>query len=131
MASIHEERVVEVSADKAWAALRLVGDAHKLFAPVLVDAELKGDMRTARFANGMVAHERIIDINDERRRVAYSVLDVPGLTFHHASMQIVDAGPGRCLFVWISDFLPHDIGGSLTPLIKQGTDALKGNLEAR
>lgn len=131
MASIHEERAVEVSAAKAWAALREVGNAHKLFAPVLVDAEMRGDTRTVQFANGMVAHERIVDVNDERRRVAYSALDAPGMTYHHASMHIVDAGPGRCFFVWTTDFLPDDIGGNLAPLIKQGTDALKRNLEER
>ena len=131
MASIHEERALEVSAAKAWSALREVGDAHNLFAPVLIGAELQGDTRIARFANGIVAHERIVDVNDEHRRVAYSVLDGPGMTFHHASMQIVDAGPGRCVFVWITDFLPDDIGGNLAPLIKQGTDALQSNLETQ
>ena len=85
---------VEVGAASAWAALRLVGEAHKLFAPVLVDGHLEGEIRTVRFANGMVARERIIDVDDERRRVAYSVVDGPGMTYHHASMQIVDAGPG-------------------------------------
>jgi hypothetical protein len=131
MASINHQLPVEVGSDKAWARLRLVGEAHRLFAPVLVDGQLEGDTRTVRFANGMVVQERIVDVDDEKRRVAYSVLDGPGMTFHHASMQIVDAGPGRCVFHWITDFLPHDIGGNLSPLIEQGARALKNNLEAR
>ena len=131
MASIHQQLTVEVGSDQAWAALRLVGEAHKLFAPVLVDGQLDGDTRTVRFANGMVVQERIVDVDDERRRVAYTVLNGPGMTHHHASMQVVDAGPGRCHFIWISDFLPHDIGSNLAPLIEQGASALKNNLEAR
>ena len=131
MASIHKQVAVEVSADKAWAALRLVGEAHKLFAPVLVDGHLEGELRTVRFANGMVARERIIDVDDERRRVAYSALEGPGLTYHHASMQVVDAGPDRCQFIWITDFLPREIGSNLAPLIEQGASALKNNLETR
>jgi hypothetical protein len=131
MSSIHQAVTVEVDADKAWAALRLVGEAHKLFAPVLVDAHLEGEVRTARFANGMVVHERILDVDDVRRRVAYSVMDSPGMTYHHASMQVVDAGPRRCQFIWTTDFLPEDIGPNLGPLIEQGTSALKHNLEAR
>ena len=131
MASIHHQVAVEVGVDKAWAALRLVGQAHNLFAPVLVGAHLEGEVRTVRFANGMVVRERIIDVDDERRRVAYSVLDGPGLTYHHASMQVVDRGPGRCQFIWITDFLPHDSGGNLAPLIEQGASALKNNLETR
>ena len=107
MASIYRELAVDVGSETAWAALRVVGDAHKLFAPVLVDAELDGDTRTVRFANGMTLHERILDLDDEKRRVAYAAVDGPGMTYHHASMQIVPAGPGRCLFVWITDFQPY------------------------
>jgi hypothetical protein len=131
MASIYHQVAVEVSADKAWAALRLVGEAHELFAPVLIDGRLEGEIRTVRFANGMVVRERIIDVDDERRRVAYSALDGPGMTYHHASMQVVDAGAGRCQFIWITDFLPSDIVSNLAPLIAQGAGALKNNLETR
>jgi hypothetical protein len=131
MASIHEQVTVDVGADEAWATLRRVGDAHEHFAPVLVDGQLDGDIRTVRFANGMVVHERILDVDDERRRVAYTALDVPGMTYHHASMQIVSARPGRCRFVWITDFLPREIGGSLAPVIEQGARPLKRRLEAR
>jgi hypothetical protein len=130
MASICEEVSVDVAAERAWAALREVGEAHTLFAPVLGDAHLDGDTRTARFANGMVVQERILVVDDERRRVAYTVLDGPGMTYHHASMQIVEEGRGRCRFVWITDFLPQEIGGNLASLIQQGAQALKSNLES-
>ena len=93
MASIHRETVVDVGAEQAWAALRTVGAAHELFAPVLTDGELNGETRRVRFANGMVVNERIVDVDDGMRRVAYSVLDAPGLRYHHASMQVLDEGP--------------------------------------
>ena len=129
MASIHEELAVEVGSAEAWDALRHVEDAHKLFAPVTVDGKLQGDTRTVTFANGMVVHERILDIDDDRRRVAYTVLDGPGMTYHHASVQVVDAGLGRCLFLWTTDFLPGEAGSGLATLIQQGARALKRNLE--
>ena len=97
MASIYKQLAIEVSPEQAWAALRRVGDAHRLFAPVLVNAQLDGDVRTVRFANGMVLQERILDVDDERRRVSYTALNGPGMTYHHASMQVVDEGRGRCL----------------------------------
>src|SRR6185436_420375 len=130
MASIRRETVVGVGAEQAWAALRTVGAAHELFAPVLTDGELNGETRRVRFANGMVVTERIVDVDDKMRRVAYSVLDAPGLRYHHATMQVLDEGPKRCRFVWITDFLPADAGGTLTPLIDAGSAALKTNLEA-
>ena len=129
MASIHIECPVAVSADTAWQALRRVGEADGLFAPVLTAAELRGDTRTVHFQNGLVLHEQVLDVDAGRRRVAYSALDSPGLTYHHASMQILDDGPGRCRFLWTTDFMPAGATSALQPLIQAGTDALKTNLE--
>jgi hypothetical protein len=130
MASIHRETVVEVGVERAWAVLRSVGSAHELFAPVLSAGELNGDGRRVRFANGTVVNERIVDVDDGQRRVAYSALDAPGLQYHHASMQVLDEGPGRCRFVWTTDFLPPEASATLIPLIESGSNALKVNLEA-
>jgi len=131
MASIHIECPVAVSADTAWQALRRVGEADGLFAPVLTAAELRGDTRTVHFQNGLVLHEQVLDVDAGRRRVAYSALDSPGLTFHHASMQILEDRPGHCRFVWTTDFMPAGAASALEPLIQAGTDALKTNLEQR
>lgn len=130
MASIHKEVVVDTGIEPAWAALRRVAEPHTLFAPVLTGASLAGDVRTVHFANGMTVREQILEVDDERRRMSYVVLDAPGLTYHHASMQIETAGPGRCAFVWITDFLPADAASHLQPLIDQGAEALKRNLES-
>src|SRR6476619_4270986 len=108
MASIHRDVSVNVDPQRAWSSLRRVHAASELFAPVLSDSVLEGDVRTVTFANGMVVRERIVEVDETRRRVAYSALDAPGLSFHFASMQIVDAGPGRCRFVWETDVLPAE-----------------------
>jgi hypothetical protein len=129
MAFIHEERSIEIDSAKAWAAMRLVGDAHKLFAPVLVDGTLDGDTRTVRFANGMVVKERILAVDNDHRRVAYTVLGADGITYHHASMRIEELAPGRCLFVWTTDVLPDAAAPPIAALMAQGADALKANLE--
>ena len=129
MASIRKEILIDTGIETAWSALRRVGEPHRLFAPVLTGAEIADDVRTVHFANGMTVREQILDVDDERRRVAYVVLDSPGLTYHHASMQVDIAGPGRCAFVWITDFLPAEAAANLQPLIDQGSEALKRNLE--
>ena len=64
------------------------------------------EVRTVTFANGMGIDERILDVDDERRRVAYVALNGSGMEYHHASMQILDGGPGRCQFLWITDVHP-------------------------
>lgn len=129
MASIFKQVTVDVDVDTAWAALRRVGEARVLFAPVLTESRLQGAIRTVRFADGTVIREQILDIDDARRRVAYAALDSPGMTYHHASMSLVDAGPGRCHFVWVTDFLPPELAAAINPLIEQGSAALKRNLE--
>ena len=129
MASIHKQIPVAVDARTAWQSLRRVEKAHEVFAPVLLDCRLEGGIRTVRFANGMVLREQILDVDEERRRVAYAAVDAPGMTYHHASMQIVEDGPGRCRFIWTTDFLPAEVAGNIAPLIEQGTAAFRRNLE--
>ena len=126
MASIHHEVELAMDAEQAWKRLRVAGDAPKLFAPVLADGKLNGDTRTVRFANGMVVNERILDVDDRRRRLAYTVLDGPGMTFHHASMQIVDTGPGRSKFVWITDLLPAEAREAATQAGPRGPRQAQG-----
>jgi hypothetical protein len=129
MASIRKEIVVEVGPERAWDALRRAGQPHTLFAPVLTGSDLDGEVRTVRFANGMVVRERLLDVDEAHRRVAYAVIEPQGMTYHHASMEIGEAGAGRCTFLWITDFVPAEAAAGLQPLIDQGAEALKRNLE--
>lgn len=130
MASIQHEAIINVSADKAWSTLRQhIGEPFKLFAPVLKGGHVNNDVRTVEFANGLVVDERIIDIDDTRRRLAYSVINSPRLAHHHASMQFIPDGVNHCRFIWISDFLPAEASQNILPLVEQGTLALKRNLE--
>jgi hypothetical protein len=88
MSSIWWEETIAVPAEIAWASLRRVDRAHELFSPVLVDGTISGEIRTVTFANGLVVRERIVDVDEARQRICYTVLD--GVFEHHsASMQIV------------------------------------------
>lgn len=129
MGSIRHEVALDTSADQAWRALREVDLARRLFAGVLVDSRLDGDVRTVTFADGLVVRERIVDVNDEERRLAYSAFEGTPMTHHNASMQIVPDGDDRCRFIWIADFLPHNFRDTMLPLVQQGAEALKMNLE--
>jgi hypothetical protein len=128
MASIHKEALIAAPADEVWAALRDVGNAHRLFRGVLVDAHLEGDSRIVTFADGAVVRERIVSIDDGRRRVAYAAVR-DGVLHHSASMQVFAEGQGSSRFVWISDLLPDTLAASFGPLIDQGTAAMKRTLE--
>jgi carbon monoxide dehydrogenase subunit G len=124
MASIHKETLIAAPADHVWAALRDVGNAHRLFRGVLSDAHLEGDTRVVTFADGTVVRERIVAVDEERRRVAYAAAR-EGLTHHNASMQVFAEGSQSSRFVWISDFLPDSLTESICPLVDQGISAMK------
>ena len=130
MASIYKEVLIEVPAEDLWAALRDAGNVQRLFRGVVVDARLEGDARTVTFAAGQVVRERIVAIDDERRRIAYAVVR-DGLVHHNASMQVFADSEGRSQFVWISDFLPDELAASIYPLVEQGAAAIKRTLESQ
>ena len=130
MGSIWWEETIATPAGRAWEQLRRVDLAHELFAPVLVDGRIEGDIRTVTFADGLVVRERIVDVDEARRRIAYTVLD--GVFEHHsASMQILEIDSDSCRFVWITDFLPAGKGAMVKPLVEQGARALAANIESR
>jgi hypothetical protein len=128
VASIIKQVELEAPADTAWAMLRKVGEADKLFAGVLTSCRLDGDVRTVRFAEGMEVKERIINLDETNRRVAYSVIEGP-FSHHHASMQIEPNGEGKSRFVWVSDFLPDEAEPMVGGLVDQGAAALKKTVE--
>jgi uncharacterized protein YndB with AHSA1/START domain len=130
MASILIDTRVDAPASRVWSALAVAADARRVFAGVLSDSRMEcDDVRVATFANGMVVKEKIVDLDPEQRRIAYTVL---GDTFehHNASMQVVPEGANACRFVWITDVMPHAAADQIRPLMEAGAQALKANLEA-
>jgi carbon monoxide dehydrogenase subunit G len=129
MASIRKEIALAARAEDVWAVLRDVGAVHRRLAPgFVVDTQLDGDARIVTFANGMVARELLVAIDDETRRVAYAAVGGRA-THHNASMQVFAEGEARCRLVWITDLLPHDLSGPISAMIEQGSAIMKQTLE--
>jgi hypothetical protein len=129
MASIHREIVLEVGVDQVWSAVRDVGAIHTRLAPGFVtNVKLEAGARIVTFGNGMTARELIVDLNDETRRLAWSVVGGQ-MTHHNASAQVFADGPNRTRFVWIADLLPHELGPAVAGMIEQGLKAMKQHFE--
>src|SRR5262245_44619850 len=95
MASIIKETLIETDADQAWAALRDLAGVHERLVPGFVmTCELDGpETRVVTFFNGAVAREVLVGIDDDARRLAYTVVDGPlDSTHHSASAQLVHEG---------------------------------------
>jgi uncharacterized protein YndB with AHSA1/START domain len=129
MASIRKELLLDASPEHVWDAVRDVGAVHKRLGPgFLADARLDGDARIVTFANGMVAREPIVDIDDTARRLVYSA--VGGMSSHYnASMQVFPEWDGGCRLVWIIDLLPHALAPTVGALAEQATHVMKKTLE--
>ena len=129
MASVQREIEIEASAAHAWDALRDVGALHTRLVPGFVtETTLEPGARLVTFGNGRVVREWIVDVDDSRRRVAWSVQDEP-FRHHNASAQVFEIAPGRCRFVWIADVLPDELCGFVTGMIEQGLGVIQKTLE--
>jgi carbon monoxide dehydrogenase subunit G len=129
MASIRNEALIDVPAEHVWAALRDVGALHtRLVAGFVTDCRLDGDARIVTFANGMVARELIVDVNDADRRLVWAAVG-GRLEHHNASAQVFAEGADRSRVVWIADLLPHAMAPAIAAMIEQGLMAMKRTLE--
>jgi carbon monoxide dehydrogenase subunit G len=129
MASIRKEILVNAQPNKVWDALRDVGALHERVVPgFVVDTKLEEGARVVTFGNGMVARELIVDVDDETRRVVWSVDGAP-FTHHNASVQVFDDGHGGSRLVWIADLLPDALAPAIRAMIEDAARAMKPALE--
>jgi carbon monoxide dehydrogenase subunit G len=131
MASVRQEIVVEAPAEKVWDAARDVGAVHRRLVPGFVtDTRLEPGARVVTFANGLVARERIVTVDDTERRLVWAVVGSERLTHHNASFQVFADGERRSRLVWIADVLPDEAAPVIRGMMQQGMAAMKKTLEA-
>jgi uncharacterized protein YndB with AHSA1/START domain len=131
MASIRKEILIDASPQKVWEAVRDWGALHERLVPgFTVDTRLDGEDRIVTFGNGTVLRERLIDLDDEARRLVWSIVDGP-YTHHNASAQVFSEGEGQARFVWSADLLPNDLAGPTAEAMEQGTNVVKQTMEAQ
>jgi carbon monoxide dehydrogenase subunit G len=130
MATIRKEIEIERTKEFVWDAIRDVGAIHKRLVPgFVVDCRLEGDSRIVTFANGLVARELIVNIDDERCRHSWSARGGP-LTHHNASIQVFSDGRDKCRVVWIADLLPNEVAEAIGEMIQHGLNTMKQTLES-
>ena len=130
MASIRTEITIDAPPEAVWDALRDWGAVHERLARGFVtETRLDGDDRIVTFVNGTVARERLVDLDDEGRRLVWSVTDGP-FTHHNGSAQVFAEGEDGTRFVWIADLLPNELATRIEPLMEQGMRAIKETLES-
>jgi hypothetical protein len=125
---------IQIGADPAtaWEALCDFANVHqRVAAGFVTDSRLDDGDRIVTFENGAVARERLVDLDGERRRIVYSVVESPlGLTHHQASVELV-AVPGNgggSRFLWTADLLPDTARPLVEAMMEQGAVAIARTL---
>jgi len=111
-----------------WSALSDWSAVHdRLVRGFVVDTRMDGEDRIVTFFNGVAVREVLIDLDEANRRLVWSVADGP-YTHHNAAAQVFPDGTGT-RFVWISDFLPHDMADRQAFMMDRGLHAIRETID--
>jgi hypothetical protein len=124
MASVRKSVRIAARPDDVWDAVRDWYALHTRLVPgFVVDAKADGPDRIVTFFNGITVREVMVDLDDEQRRLAWSVVDGP-YRHHNASAQVFADGDAT-LFVWIADFLPDDLTERIDAMMQRGIESVR------
>ena len=131
MASVYKEILIAATPEQVWDVIRDIGAVHRRLLPDRVShTRIEGDMRILTFPNGQETRELIITVDDEVRRLAYSVIETSmPLTYHHATFQVLAAEPNQALLVWITDISPHSLVEDVRIRMEYGVSDMKRAIE--
>jgi carbon monoxide dehydrogenase subunit G len=130
MPTIHLEITIDAPSATVWDAVRDVGALHTRLVPGFVAAtEMLADAATptrrVTFVNGVSADEKIVSIDEERRRLVWSIV---GVEHHNGAMQVFDDADGTRV-TWTADLLPAALVERFSPMMAMGLAKMKGYFE--
>jgi hypothetical protein len=128
MATIHKDIPIDAPPAEVWAAVRDFGAVHTRLAPGFVlEARLEGDVRILTFANGNIAREQLVDCDDQRQRLVYTIAS-ERLKHHNASVQVLADGATGSRMIWTADVLPNEIAPYIDAQMDLGALAMQKKL---
>jgi Polyketide cyclase / dehydrase and lipid transport len=133
MASVQKEIIIDADPAAVWAIISDFPDGPIRMAPGFVTGSRldEPDVRVVTFADGTVARERLIALDNELRRLVFSIIgDTMQPTHDNASMQVVPHEDGRSRFIWIHDVQPDDLTISMGAGMDEGLKIFKQTMES-
>jgi hypothetical protein len=131
MPTLHKNIYVAANPTHVWEAMRDIGALHTRLVPgFVVDTRVEPDeeAREVTFANGLIVREPILSVDDERRRLAWTVEGIPA-THYNAVLTVEADGIGSRVH-WTTDFLPREEYPSISTMQDAALDAMKRALES-
>ena len=128
MATVRKDIPLTAPATQVWDVIRDVGAVHTRLAPGFVlDTRMEEGARVVTFANGHVARELIVTVDEDAKRLVYSVVGGTA-THHNASFQVIPTADGQTSLVWITDVLPDKAATPLSAMIDAGSKVIQRTL---
>ena len=129
MATITREITIAAPPEAVWARLRDWAALHTMARGFVTATTSEDRERVVTFFTGATARETIVTVDDEQRRLVWTVTESPlDYVHHNGASQVHDAG-GATRFVWSADFLPDELEPVLGPLMERGLAAISQTLE--
>jgi len=131
MTMIRRTFTVSAAPDEAWDVFRDIGAVHTRLAPgFVIDTEVLGpDKRRVTFANGAIVTEQIVSIDDEDRRLAYTIVE-RAAEHHHASFEVLPHRDGATV-VWTTDVVRGPIAETFRATMVAAVPVISAALSVR
>ncbi len=127
MPTIHKVIDIDATADAAWAKLSDTPNIASLIS-FMETSEQDDDVRVCSIEGGGKLVEKIVEIDQDLKRVAYSITESPlSMEYHAASMQIVP-NSRKCQFVWTTDVQPAAVVDHFGPMIERACGDMQKTL---
>lgn len=130
-------RTIPVDAKKVWATIS-AGDGLDKWMPVITECRLEGSgagaTRYCAMANGAKLKERILEVDNDRRRFRYAIVESPLPAKNIVgAVEVRDAGSGKSAVTWSAEFdcdasHKEELEGMFKSVYEQGLEGLEKHL---
>ncbi len=129
MTTIHKVITVDAQLETVWKNIADVGGISNLIG-FLSNSVLDGNARTCTLAEGGTLKEKIVTIDENRKRIVYSITESPlNMEFHVAIMEVKPCDNGTEVS-WTVDLLPDDASTHMTPMLDAACADMETTLAA-
>ena len=105
LGSVRHSIVLDHSAQRVW---DLIGNPAALasWIPDFTASSVEGDTRTITTNSGLTFTEALLVVDPIQHRIQYSV-NLPMLTFHRGTLDVIETGEGSCVVSYATDADPR------------------------
>lgn len=116
MATIYREIDIDAPLETVWNKVSNTAQISDFIGFVATSTQ-QGDTRVCKLEGGGELTEKIISVDDELKRVMYSITSSPlNMEFHSASMQLEEIA-GATRLKWAVDLLPAEAVNHMAPML--------------